>query len=245
MGDRAEILLVSRRALLAGGFAALALSGCDRGAPQRVDARGHDAFFLWAGVRPPPFLRRAHTVYLFAGEVRRANGSRFMPLRAVPHVVGPQLWATVRLERLDLGERALQAVIRLPERWAVAGNAVAGLQIDFDAATHGLAGYASFLADLRKRLPHRWKLSVTGLLDWSAGGDPHALAQLAGIIDEFVVQTYQGRNTIPGYEDYLAGLPRLGIPYRVAVAEGGEWREPPALAGDPRYLGTVVFLLNP
>ena len=57
-------------------------------------------------------------------------------------------------------------------RWQAAGNHVAGLQIDFDAATRGLGSYAAFLAQLRRRLPGHYRLSVTGLMDWSAHGDP-------------------------------------------------------------------------
>ena len=59
-----------------------------------------------------------------------------------------------------------------------------------------------------------------------------------------VIQTCQGRHTIPGYEGYLAGLSTLPFPYRIGVVEGGEWREPAGLARDPHYRGTVVFLLR-
>ena len=68
---------------------------------------------------------------------------------------------------------------------------------------------------------------------------------LAGTVDEVVIQTYQGRATIPGYERYLASLEKLPMPYRVALVEGGEWQAPAGLAADPEYRGTVVFLLPP
>ena len=80
-------------------------------------------------------------------------------------------------------------------------------------------------------------------MDWSAGGDPQALARLAGIVDEIVVQTYQGRHTIPGYETYLASLRRLNMSYRIALVEGGAWRAPEGLESDPNFRGYVVFLL--
>ncbi len=63
-----------------------------------------------------------------------------------------------------------------------------------------------FLSDLRRQLPAKYRLSITGLLDWSANGDPEKLAALGNMVDEIVVQTYQGRKTIPGYENYLARL---------------------------------------
>ncbi|WP_188819993.1 DUF3142 domain-containing protein [Novosphingobium indicum] len=246
MGDQAQVLLVGRRAFLGAVLASAMLAACrskNGGAEQTVLAEDYDAFFLWAGVKPPAWLKRARTVYALAGEVRHQPGSRFVGLRAVPRVSGTRLWLTVRVERLDWDEGLYRAVLREVDRWAAAGNALAGLQIDFDAATRGLDGYAEFLADLRGRLPSQWKLSITGLMDWSAGGDPQALARLAGIVDEIVVQTYQGRHTIPGYETYLASLQRLGMPYRIALVEGGAWRAPEGLESDPNFKGYVVFLL--
>lgn len=64
-----------------------------------------------------------------------------------------------------------------------------------------------------------------------------------GVVDEVVIQTYQGRRTIPGYESYLASLARLPIPYRIGLVQGGEWRAPAGLNADPEFRGYVVFLL--
>ncbi|TYC87470.1 DUF3142 domain-containing protein [Novosphingobium sp. BW1] len=249
MDDQAQVLLVSRRALLGAGVAALALllAACGgRGvrAPGRVRARDHEAFFLWAGVAPPSWLGEASLVYLLGGEVRVAQASVYVPLRAVPRTLKPRVWMSLRVERLDWEEGLYTAVLGQLVRWAAAGNAVEGLQIDFDAATHGLAGYAQFLVGLRARLPARFKLGITGMMDWSAGGSADALASLADCVDEIVVQTYQGRATIPGYERYLASLERLGLPYRVGLVEGGEWRAPPGLEAGAGFRGYVVFLVG-
>lgn len=233
-----------RRAVLAGAAATVLLAGCREDVARPVDPRDYQAFFLWPGVAAPEWLGRAREVYLLAGEVRHQASSRFVPLRAVPHVSGPWLWLVVRVERLDWSETVIRDVLHTLARWRAAGNRVEGLQIDFDAATHGLDRYAGFLQRLRARLPAGYKLSVTGLLDWSSGGDPRDLRRIAGIVDEIVVQTYQGRRTIPGYERYLASLRRLPLPYRVALVEGGAWRAPPGLATDPRFRGYVVFLLG-
>lgn len=225
---------------------ALLLAGC-RGDPETrpVDPADHDAFFLWAGVRAPPALARARTVYLLAGEVRAGEG-RYVPLRAgTPRVPRADVWMTVRVERLDWPPAVYRRVLGDLARWNAAGNRLAGLQIDFDARTRGLKDYATFLADLRRRLPDRYRLSVTGLMDWSAQGDPAALAALAGTVDEVVIQTYQGRTTIPGYERYMASLASLPMPYRIALVEGGTWRAPAGLADDPEFRGYVVFLLKP
>ena len=221
---------------------ALVLTGCT---PEPSPDGRTGAYFLWAGVTPPPGLVRAETVYLLAGEVRHGDPDRLVPLRAVPRIAGPSLWLVVRAERLDWGEGAHAQLQRLLRQWRAAGNAVIGVQIDFDAATKGLAGYRTFLADLRRRLPPGTRLSITGLLDWSANGGLADLEGLAGLVDEIVVQTYQGRHTIPGYDRYLARLDRLDLPYRVGIVADGGWREPATLRRDPHYRGTVEFLLAP
>lgn len=224
--------------------ALLLLAGCGKPAAERVDAADYDAFFLWAGVKPPAVLAKAKTVYLLAGEVRAGDNARLVPLRpGTPDGNKVSLWLTVRAERLDWQEGVYRRIFADLARWEAAGNRLVGLQIDFDSNTRGLANYAVFLRDLRQRLPARYKLSVTGLLDWSAQGDPAALGKLAGSVDEVVIQTYQGRHTIPGYERYMASLTRLPLPYRVALVEHGEWRAPKELAADPDFKGYVVFLL--
>ncbi len=83
------------------------------------------------------------------------------------------------------------------------------------------------------------------MLDWSSNGDPRALDALAGIVDEVVLQIYQGRHVIPAYERYLAKLDHLKIPFRIGLLQGGEWHEPVDLAANPWFRGFVVFLQNP
>lgn len=224
--------------------ALLLLAGCGERKTERVDPADYDAFFLWAGVKPPAVLAKARTVYLLAGEVRAGDNTRLVSLRpGTPNGNHVSLWLTVRAERLDWQEAVYRRIFADLARWEGAGNRLVGLQIDFDSNTRGLANYAAFLTDLRRRLPARYKLSVTGLLDWSAHGDPVALGKLAGTVDEVVIQTYQGRHTIPGYERYMASLAHLPLPYKVALVEHGEWRAPKALASDPEFKGYVVFLL--
>ena len=234
------------RRLRSGLLALLVLGSAGQGVAQASESTvpPAQAYFVWAGVRPPAAASQARVLYLLIGEVRSGDPSRLVPLRAVPRLPGPELWLTVRAERLDWGPGVHHQIARTLRQWRAAGNLVAGVQIDFDAATRGLAGYRTFLADLRRRLPSDTRLSVTGLLDWSAHGDPAALAGLAGTVDEIVVQTYQGRRTIPGYAAYLPALTRLSLPYRVGVVQDGKWLEPAFLREDPHYRGTVVFLRN-
>ena len=181
-------------------------------------------------------------MYLLDGEVRGAP-ARFMPLRASPHTHGPQLWLVVRTDTLDWTTGMIDALGQRADGWARAGNRVAGVQIDFDARTRHLDSYAAFLGQVRHALPRRYKLSITGLMDWSANGDPRALLQLRGVVDEVVIQTYQGRSTIFGYERYFDRLRGFPIPFKVGLVENGRWIEPPGLRAEPNFKGYVVFLL--
>ncbi len=223
---------------------AMVLAACAP-APNRVEAERYDAFWLWAGVAPQPVLERAREVYVLAGEIRARDPDRVVDLRAgTPRVATASLWIVYRTEIVPWGPRVTPHILRELAAWRGAGNRVAGVQIDFDAATHRIGRYAAFLRDLRRALPRDAKLSVTGLLDGPANADPAALAALGATIDEIVVQTYQGRATVPGCERYLAGLDRLRTPFKVGLVQGGAWREPSGLAANPRFRGYVVFLVN-
>ena len=223
-------------ALLAGGPAAT---------PARVDAARYDAFWLWAGVRPQPVLRDARRIYLLEGQVDATPSVRLVAQRpAVPHLVGPEVWMVVRVSTLHWTPLVYRQVLAALVRWRAAGNRVVGIQIDFDAQTRHLGEYASFLADLKRRMPADCRLGITGLLDWSANGDPAGLDALAGTADEVVLQIYQGRRVIPGYAGYLARLDRLKVPFRIGLLQGGAWRAPAALAANPSFRGYVVFLSN-
>lgn len=214
------------------------------GGTGRVDPAQHDAFFLWAGVPAPPVLGRARTIYLLDGEVRAHGPARFTLLRPqAPRATQARLWLTIRLERLDWPEDLMRRVPREIARWRRAGARVVGLTLDFDTNARGLAGYAAFLARVRRHLPPGCRLSVTGLMDWSANADPAALAGLAGTVDEVIVQTYQGRRTLPDYARYVARLRTLPLPFRIALVEGGAWQAPPGLEQAPGFRGYVVFLL--
>jgi Protein of unknown function (DUF3142) len=224
-------------------------AGCER-QPAQVDAAEHDAFWLWAGVKPQPVLERAQTIYILQGEVRDTPSSRIKPrivsLRpGTPDVDHAALWIVYRTETLDWSDQNVPQIRADLARWRAAGNTVTGVQIDFDAATNGLSGYADFLARLRSQLPHDAKLGVTGLLDWSSQGSIADLNALAGVVDEVVLQSYQGRHTIPDYKDYLDNLSRLDMPYKIGLVQNGEWNGPAVVERDPDFRGYVVFLLNP
>ncbi len=246
MGEAPVGLVVRGAARGALAFAVAALSlGAGPAAPEIVEAGHYRAFWLWAGVRPQPALAGAEAVYLLQGEVEDGPTVRLASRRpAIPHVRGADVWLVVRAATLAWPPDVYAQVFRALADWRAAGNRVVGVQIDFDARTRGLAGYGAFLQDLRARLPPDCRLGITGLLDWSANGDPAGLAALAGTVDEAVLQTYQGRHVIPGYSAYLGRLGRMTVPFRIGLLQGAEWRAPEGLEREPLFRGYVVFLRN-
>ncbi|OCW30106.1 DUF3142 domain-containing protein [Pseudomonas aylmerensis] len=216
-----------------------------------VDAGDYDAFWLWSGVAPQPVLKQAKTLYILQGQI---NATRRAPQRgvqliaqgiSVPRLTRGEVWVVYRAHTLHWPERVYTQLLGQVQRWRDAGNPVVGIQIDFDARTQYLHEYADFLRDLRQRLPADLRLSITGLMDWSSNADPAAIAQLKGVVDEVVVQTYQGRQSIPDYAAYLPRMNRLGLPFKIGLIQGGEWDEPGYLQGSEWFRGYVVFLRNP
>ena len=216
-----------------------------------VDARDLDAFWLWSGVAPQPVLNQAKTLYILQGQI---NSTRRAPRRgvqfiaqgmSVPRITQGEIWVVYRAHTLHWPESVYSQMLGQVQRWRDAGNPVVGIQIDFDARTQYLDEYADFLRDLRQRLPKDLRLSITGLMDWSSNADPAAIAQLKGVIDEVVVQTYQGRHSIPDYAAYLPRMNRLGVPFKIGLIQGGAWEEPGYLKGSEWFRGYVVFLQNP
>lgn len=215
-------------------------------ARERPVAPAYDAVWLWAGVKAQPVLASANRLYLLQGQIEATDPVRYTAQRAaVPRLGNREVWMVVRVETLDWTPAIYDQLLSALGRWRAAGNRVVGVQIDFDARTRHLDTYAAFLRGLRARLPADCKLGITGLLDWSANGDPAGLDALAGVVDEAVLQIYQGRHVIPGYRAYLAKLGRLKLPFRIGLLQGGEWQPTPGLEANPYFRGYVTFLVNP
>lgn len=237
-------------ALFRGGLLGLTalLAACSPNAvpDAPVAAAQHDRFWLWPGVTPARRIDHAKALYVLHGEVRAGERPRITQLRAPMRLPrSTEFWLVLRVETLAWDPAVYHQLALAIARWEKAGNRLHGIQIDFDAETRQLERYARFLSDVRRRLPARYALSITGLLDWSAQGDPAALAALAGVVDDIVLQSYQGRRTIPGYARWLRRLSSLPIPFYIGVVEGGEWTEPEHLRQYPHFRGYVVFLLDP
>ncbi|WP_425327455.1 DUF3142 domain-containing protein [Pseudomonas nitroreducens] len=215
-----------------------------------VDAAEHDAFWLWSGVAAQPVLAQARTLYVLQGQVsaprQRDDQARLIAQGiAIPRLKQGEVWVVYRAHTLRWNEGIYRTLLSQLRRWRAAGNPVVGVQIDFDARTRYLHEYVDFLQDLRTRLPEDCKLSITGLMDWGSNGAPDTINRLAGVVDEVVVQTYQGRQTIPNYQAYLPRVARLQLPFRIGLAQYGEWQAPDYLARSRWFRGYVVFLQNP
>ena len=215
-------------------------------ARERAVVPVYDAVWLWAGVRAQPALATAKRLYLLQGQVEATDPVRYAAQRAaIPRLGNREVWMVVRVETLAWSPAIYDQMLGALERWRAAGNRVVGIQIDFDARTRHLEDYAAFLRGVRGRLPSDCRLGITGLLDWSANGDPKGLDALAGVVDEAVLQIYQGDHVIPGYQAYLVKLDRLKLPFRIGLLQGGEWQPTLGLEANPWFRGYVTFLRNP
>jgi hypothetical protein len=215
-----------------------------------VDASNYDAFWLWSGVRPQPVLKQARCVYVLQGQIEAKRGDesqvRFLAQGvSVPHRQPIPVWLAYRVHTLHWTTREYAILLAQLHRWQQAGNQVIGIQIDFDAHTLHLQEYVDFLAQLRQRLPSTYRLGITGLLDWSSRIEPAQVNQLREVVDEVVVQTYQGRHTIENYSAYLPRVSQLNLPFKIGLIQGGDWDAPRYIAESPWFRGYVVFLQNP
>ncbi len=241
MGTIAEVLLVMRFF-----FLGLLLWPFLSTNAASVVAEDYQQFWLWAAVKPQPVLKQAQQLYIHQGLITRLrHQTRFQPQGiAIPRLKTPTIWLTYRVETLDWPDSIYQQIKQQARRWESAGNHITGIQIDFDANTLKLKDYQAFLTKLRQQLPSAYQLSITGLLDWSSNTSPEQLSALIGVVDEVVIQTYQGRQTIPDYQRYVERLRDFPIPFKIGLVQGGKWLPPSTLEAATHFQGYVIFLIN-
>ncbi|GAB3449420.1 DUF3142 domain-containing protein [Insolitispirillum peregrinum] len=232
-------------AVVLGGILCASASLLTPASADEVRASAYRAFWLWAGVTAQPVLRQADELYLLYASVQedRKGAIHWQPHRAgTPRLPGVDLWLVIRAETLVWTPAVTATLVHGLERWSAAGNRVVGVQVDFDAGTRALDRYGDFLRRLRAQIPPRYRLGITGLLDWTSHGD---LSGLVGVVDEVVIQAYQGRRMVPDYRRYLTSAARLPLPFRVGLVQGGQWQPVEAVESAANFRGYVVFLLNP
>jgi len=96
----------------------------------------------------------------------------------------------------------------------------------------------------RSQLPAQYKLSITGLLDWTNFKEQDTLKLLRQNIDELVIQTYQGTTSIPNYPEYLKRIANLKLPYKIGFVQYGKLYSDLKTVHDPHFKGYVIFLLR-
>jgi hypothetical protein len=228
-------------------WAAIVLAGC---APWFGSARAAVDYWAWhPNVHLARILDDAGRLYLFEGELLVRGGDTlfqrrgFPPPTASPHPVV----LVYRLEAMEWPEPLQRQVERDLAAFEAKRNQVWGIQIDFDARTRNLDRYGELLGQVRARLPARYRLSVTGLMDWASQGKLEDLNALQGVVDEIVFQAYQGKGPIKDHRRYFERLfaRGLSVPFKLGLVEHGQY-DPDALAAvrkHPAYRGTVIFLL--
>ena len=231
-------------------FLVFSLNACQptQSATSKVDANDFASFWIWGDIQTAPYLVHAKELYILQGEIRYSKSkqiSTFTPqgvsILKLPH---QKIWLVFRTHHLAWNEQNYQTILNRLEHWRNQGNQVQGIQIDFDSKTNSLKDYAIFLQKLRQKLPQQYRLSITGLLDWTNFKDQNTLTLCRQNIDELVIQTYQGTTTIPNYPEYLKRISALRLPYKVGLVQHGIWFGNSAKQKDRYFKGYVVFLLR-
>lgn len=213
----------------------------------KVNAEDYDAFWLWSGVNSQPVLENANTIYLLSGQiVANYNQQTYFIKQGNPikSLEKQQLWLVYRAHTLNWSDNVFNTLNKQLKKYHANGIEVVGIQIDFDVATKQLAEYVAFLNKVRQWLPSNYRLSITGLLDWGNNADITTINQLGTIVDEVVFQSYQGKNTITNYQQYLPKLKEITIPFKIGIIQYGAWQAPSFLTSNPNFKGYVVFLQN-
>ena len=231
-------------------FLVFSLNACQptQSATSKVDANDFASFWIWGDIQTAPYLVHAKELYILQGEIRYSKSkqiSTFTPqgvsILKLPH---QKIWLVFRTHHLAWNEQNYQTILNRLEHWRNQGNQVQGIQIDFDSKTNSLKDYAIFLQKLRQKLPQQYRLSITGLLDWTNFKDQNTLTLFRQNIDELVIQTYQGATTIPNYPEYLKRISVLRLPYKVGLVQHGTWFGNSTKQKDRYFKGYVIFLLR-
>ncbi len=201
-------------------------------------------YWIWAGI-PPTTVPAVGDLYIYQGLVtEKQTTPLFLRKGLYPHPMETKgLYLSFRISG-ELPDPAVlkKLVIAVAADWEEHEVFVKGIQLDFDSPTSQLAKYKDFLLNFRQALPHKYKLSVTGLGDWLSDGDQNTLKEITAITDEIIFQLYQGRRPLPNIDFYLNKLVELRYPFKVGFLEryqNENYIE--ILSINPYFMGAVIF----
>lgn len=207
-------------------------------------------FWLWPGNAIPSHVPYINHLYILQGEFLSINKKTMIRLTGTlpAPIKANNVWLVFRIEQANWSETIATSVEQRIMNWEAQGNKVAGIQIDFDAKSAALADYGRFLRQVRARLPSQYKLSVTGLLDWSNSAYLNGLADINHSVDEIIYQTYQDKSTIAHYQEYLEALSKQKKSFKIGLIENGLWQQRlpqvQAIIRNENFRGFVIFINN-
>jgi len=206
------------------------------------------AYWLWAG---HPVKKHHHkaTLYLHQGFVSNVkdNTRAFYKRGFEPHKINAKsLYIVIRMHKLLYDDQYVYALATLMRRWEKHGNLVKGLQLDFDSASSKLLEYSRYLKFVRKHLPKKYSLSITGLGDWLVNGNKEHLLAISKSVDEITFQLYQHKTAFTDIKPYISKLAFLKIPFKIGLIEHGHYNldDTNSLSRLANYKGSIIFSIK-
>jgi hypothetical protein len=185
-------------------------------------------------------------VYLLQGNFLKTPSGQtdYQHKGLYPHPLKAQkVFIVFRLRGMVDAGTVASAYRGLVRQWSEHQVVIAGLQLDYDAPSRGLPGYAAFVDKVRSGLSKGTFLSVTGLADWVVSAPKQDLKILARSCDEIVFQLYHERHPVPYPERYFKALAAFPEPFKIGLLETDIGNETRAgrLTDNPSYRGIIHF----
>jgi len=134
-------------------------------------------------------------LYIMQGAISKVdNINQFYNQGLRARFIDKNVYLVLRMNTLDDSDDFLNLIDNLIWQWEIKGTTILGIQLDYDSATLKLASYATKLETIRSKLPSKYKLSITGLMDWLVSGNISELESISNFTDEIVFQLYQINN---------------------------------------------------
>ena len=201
------------------------------------------SYWIWAGISANDAPTN-YQLYIYQGAVQGEGSKFFFSKKGIfPHPLKAEkiiLVYRVQGARMD-AENLGKLFLFHAQLWRRHEVSVSGLQIDHDVPTAKLKSYSIELTKIRKKLPKEYKLSITGLADWSMNASPDSLKALHMSVDEIVYQIYQTDSYVPEAEKYVRALEKNRYPYKLGLLMH---KSPPFLIEDLKYRKGIVYFIQ-